>query len=203
MKKLLVFGDSWPWGADLKNPESDAFPILLANKLNLECVNLSRRATSIDHAVDAFLKTNLTDSVVLFCVTGYSRSMYFNGEYVCEIHPKDKDMEWYYTRVYSDELGQLNRLKNCLLIQEICNNEGIPVYFVSNWDQIPSHKLLDPTRWSPKTLIQMIGANNYNLDGHVDWKKVGRKNMVDSSSHPDETGHKLIAEELHKWISSL
>jgi hypothetical protein len=202
MKNLTVFGDSWPAGADLQNPNNDAFPALLANKLNLNLVDLSQRGTSIDHAVRAFLNTDITDSVVLFCITGYARTMYLDRDYAFEVHPMDPGMEWYYTKLYSDKLGKLNRIKNCLLVQEICKNKKIPVYFVSNWDQLPDHKLIDKTLWCSKTLIQMTGSTPISLDSDVDWSKINRKNMIRYSNHPNEAGHKLIAEELYTWISS-
>lgn len=202
MKNLIVFGDSWPAGAQLQNPETDSFPAILAHKLNLNCKNLSQRGTSIDHAVNLFLKTDLTESMVLFCTTGYARTMRIDGQQLCEVHPTDPAMEWYYTRLYSDELGKLNRIKNCLLVQEVCKNKRIPVYFVSNWDPSPSDVLLDHSKWSPKTFMQMIDAGACNPDAEVDWSKVNRKYMIYYSSHPNEAGHRLIADELYTWISS-
>jgi hypothetical protein len=202
MKNLIVFGDSWPAGAELQYPQKDSFPTILSQKLNLNCKNLSQRGTSIDHAVSVFLETDLTESMVLFCTTGYARTMRFGGQQLCEVHPMDPAMEWYYTRLYSDELGKLNRIKNCLLVQEVCKNKRIPVYFVSNWDQLPSHHLLSNVQWSPKTFMQMINAGACNPDYTVDWSKINRKYMIQSSSHPNEAGHKLIAEELYTWISS-
>jgi hypothetical protein len=202
MKNLIVFGDSWPAGSGLQDPQKDSFPTILAQKLNLNCKNLSQRSTSIDHAVNVFLKTDLTDSMVLFCTTGYARTMKIDCEQLSEVHPQDPAMEWYYTRLYSDELGKLNRIKNCLLVQEICRNKRIPVYFVSNWDPVPFHDLLDQAQWSPKTFMQMISAGSCNPDAEVDWSTVNRKYMIYHTSHPNEAGHRLIAEELHTWISS-
>jgi hypothetical protein len=123
MKNLIVFGDSWPAGADLQDPQKDSFPAILSQKLNLNCKNLSQRGTSIDHAVNVFLKTDVTDSMVLFCATGYARTMKIDSDQIFEVHPQDPNMEWYYTRLYSDELGKLNWIKNCLLVQEICKNK--------------------------------------------------------------------------------
>ena len=205
MKKLLVFGDSWPAGAELSNPSADAFPIILAKKLNLICENRSKSATSIDHAVLEFLKSDLTNAVVLFCVTGYSRSMYFDRGTVWEVHPSNAELEWYYTKMYSDELGQLNRLKNCLLIQEICINRGIPVYFVSNWDTVPTHTLLDSKLWAQQTLIQTICKKPYKVTGStVDWLSIDRSDRINmTNNHPNAAGHHLIAEELYKWINSV
>lgn len=201
MKNLIVFGDSWPAGAELQYPQKDSFPTILSQKLNLNCKNLSQRGTSIDHAVSVFLETDLTESMVLFCTTGYSRTLRINGQQLFEVHPTDPAMEWYYTRLYSDELGKLNRIKNCLLVQEVCKNKGIPVYFVSNWDPTPSHVLLDHAQWYPKTFMQMISAGSCNPDYEVDWSKVNRKYMIQRSSHPNEAGHRLIAEELYTWIN--
>lgn len=202
MKNLIVFGDSWPMGAELQDPINDSFPVLLAQKLNLNCKNLSQGGTSIDHAVTRFLETDIADSMILFCTTGYARTMKIDGDQIFEVHPQDPAMEWYYTKLYSDKLGNLNRIKNCLLVQEICKNKKIPVYFASNWDPLPSHTLIDQEQWCPKTFMQMISAGSCNPDYQVDWANVNRKYMIKRSSHPNEEGHRLIAEELYTWINS-
>jgi hypothetical protein len=202
MKNLIVFGDSWPAGADLQHPHQDSFPTILAQKLNLNCKNLSQNGSSIDHAVVKFLETDITNAIILFCATGYARTMKIDRGNLFEVHPQDPAMEWYYTKLYSDELGNLNRIKNCLLVQEVCKNKGIPVYFVSNWDPVPSHALLNHAQWSPKTFTQMISTGPCNPDYEVDWSKVNRKYMTQRSSHPNKEGHMLIAEELYRWINS-
>jgi hypothetical protein len=47
----------------------------------------------------------------------------------------------------------------------------------------------------------MISAGSCNPDYEVNWANVNRKYMIKRSSHPNEEGHRLIAEELYTWIN--
>jgi hypothetical protein len=50
MRKLLVaFGDSWTFGSELDKPQRDAWPRLVANKMEAELLNLATPASSIGH----------------------------------------------------------------------------------------------------------------------------------------------------------
>ena len=54
-QKLIVFGDSFPAGADLID-RSVAFPFLIAQTLGTAVNNYAQDSTSIDHACLEFFK---------------------------------------------------------------------------------------------------------------------------------------------------
>ena len=209
MKKLVVFGDSWPAGAELTDPSQYCFPTLIGNVLGLVIDNQSQPATSADQAVLRFLNYDLTDCGVLFCFTSYARYVMFEEEQEFEIHPRNKDLASlnYYTQIYSDKLGKFNFLKNILVVQGVCKSSNIPVYCVTNWNDVPEHSSIDPTIFYKKSLFEMLGminvttesGNNSNFGQQIfSNKQYIRPNI----GHPNIAGHKLIAEELASWINS-
>jgi hypothetical protein len=84
MKKLLVtFGDSWTFGSELHTPQVSAWPILVANQLNAELLNLGTPASSVGHLVVQLFKfineyTNYKEYKVIFMVGLSGRSRYLS-----------------------------------------------------------------------------------------------------------------------------
>jgi hypothetical protein len=207
MKNLIVFGDSWPYGSDLEEPETDCFPNVMAEKLGYRLFNFSKPSTSQDQAVYKFLRLlnsdieMFLDSKILFCFTAISRSIYFiNGEDF-EIHHTDRNFKDYYTRIYSEELGQFTYTKNLLLVQNLCKNLSIPVYCVSNWDTVPDHKMIDKSTVYDKTLFEILGIPSCEETAHTNHRFQNNPYLL-GSCHPNKQGHKLIAQELSSWINS-
>lgn len=213
LKKLLVFGDSWPNGQELENPTRDSFPVLLADLVEFESIeNFSKPSTSVDQAVYEFinainnLDTATYDYTILFCLTGSDRSMYMSGKNTMEIHPYNTDAisKAYYLYIHSDELAKFNLIRNILLVQEMCNNRNIPVYFVSNWNSVPEHDLITACIFD-KTLVGILGMVNFDdpvvSDGP--FAQLKQSNYVlPNDCHPNPAGHKKIAEELANWINN-
>lgn len=214
MNKLFVFGDSWPSGEGLDDPVNDAFPKLVGNQLNREVVNLSESGTSIDHAVHKFLENvqhiNSND-IIMFCVTGISRSAIFDNDILIELHPKNTSevCEFYYSRMYTDQLGQYNCLRNMLLVQELAKNKNIKLYFIMNWDKMPENDLLDTDYICDTSLLGMITLDVINVDSQIDWTKVkplwkyGQLSNLLLANHPTKQGHSVIAEKIINWLNTI
>jgi len=209
MKKLLVFGDSWPFGSELENYQQDCFPALMEEILKIPVENNSLPGTSIDHMVHKFLdlvkKDQLAECGILFCLTGISRSMIFKGNTLKEIHPSRNDIEseTYYAYIFSWELAEFNFLKNCLLVQYICKTLKIPLYFVTNWYDVPESPLLDKSNFYSKSLIEIFGIDSMKTKFDYFWSSVEKNEyFYPNKYHPNEKGHRLIAKELSEWINS-
>lgn len=202
--KLLVFGDSWPAGAELSFGQK-AFPELLKNILNIQVENLSQSATSIDHAVYRLLDTitadNAKDYKILFCLTGYSRSVFFKDANLQELHIRNRNIESvsYYSHIYSTELGKFNLLKNILLVQELCLRLEIPLYFIFNWSSVPNHPLINKNLFYKKSLVEILDMNNLDDDFQGPVQKPNQY-IIPNVSHPNQLGHELIAKALGEWI---
>lgn len=210
--KLYIFGDSWPAGYGLEKPADTAFPILVSKQLDLVSINLATPGTSIDQAVHCFLNTiNKISSSdkILFCLSGISRTSIFENDQLIELHPMSKTeiSKFYFTRMYTEMLGNYNCLKHILLVQEMAKVRNITAYFTINWDDFPTSDLIDYKYVLQKSLLSMITNTNKKLDSCVDWNTVQSIIGIPLSdlilaNHPTEKGHKLIAKEIISWINS-
>lgn len=205
IKRLFTFGDSWPAGSELSDADlCYRFPELVAKDCNLESRNLSEPATSIDHAVFKFLQILdelQDDSAVLFCLTAKERSLYFNHRERKELHPTRTDVASlsYYSHIYSEELGEHNRVKNTILIQELCEKFKIPLFFVCNWNRPPKHTLIR-SHFYHRSLVEILDIPNAEDDENFFVTRERSPYIRPNLGHPNVKGHQLIAKELTNWI---
>ena len=206
MKYLLTLGDSWPAGAELVD-KSLAFPELVANTLGVASVNLSQESTSADQALYQLINVTRSDfdwsqTMVLFCLTGITRSMHID-RVPREIHPmSDKPASVaYYKYIHSDRLDQFNRIKIILAAQQYCRDLGSRILFVDNWDRSPKHIAIDHALFYNKTLTEILNIDQKLDDLKLDWYKVSQHPYIyPNQCHPNVDGHSLIAKEISVWI---
>ena len=97
MSRLVVFGDSWPYGVELKSGEK-TFGELLHEKLGTDSfVNCSQEGTSIDHLIlqlKKYLSTaNDGTDIAVFFITNPIRYMIHEDDHWNTIRPTgDKSM---------------------------------------------------------------------------------------------------------------
>jgi lysophospholipase L1-like esterase len=202
---LVTIGDSWPAGAELQNSK-DSFPGLIAEYLGVESINLSQPATSADQALHRLLNNNLTidwkNTLVLFCLTGISRSMNIDIQ-PREIHPTAETPASvaYYKYIHSDELDRFNRIRNILAAQHYSTATGSRILFVNNWDKTPEHRAIDQSLFYNKTLTEILDIGQKLDDTDLDWYNLSKHVYIrPNQCHPNIEGHKLIATELSSWI---
>lgn len=203
--QLVTIGDSWPAGSELENPVN-SFPVLIAKQLGIESINLSQPATSADQAVYKLLHNDLTlnwsNTLILFCLTGISRSMYIDYQPM-EIHPTTETpiSLAYYKYIHSNELDQFNRIRNILTAQQYCQSLGCQILFVNNWDKTPEHPAIDQTLFYNKTLTEILNVGQCLDDKDLDWSSLSvHKYIQPNQCHPNIAGHTLIANTLSTWI---
>jgi lysophospholipase L1-like esterase len=199
---LLTVGDSWPAGAELHD-KSCAFPALISEQLELESVNLAEQATSADQALYQLLNATLNNEVlVLFCLTGISRSMTINRK-PRELHPTASTPASvaYYKYIHSNELDQFNRIRNIMAAQQFCQAQGSRVLFVNNWDKTPKHSAIDQTLFYNKTLVEILNIAHRMDDTDLDWYNLSTHEYISPNKcHPNISGHSIIADELSSWL---
>lgn len=208
MNRLFVYGDSWPYGADLENHNEESFPSVLGKLKKCLVINRSIPATSIDHAVFYFLedykiRSHNNEDNILFCLTGQTRSMCFVDHKPFELHPRGEDQyaHVYYKYLHSDEFDTFNFTRNVLLLNFLCKERGLKSHFVSNWDQV-SQYLQEQVNFYSRTLVEILHPErnqtiNFGEYGDVFYKS----EFINHTGHPTALGHRKIAEELAKWIS--
>ena len=82
MKKILyTIGDSWTYGYDLENPETECYPYLLSKKLDCDLVNEGLPAASNDwmfrKSIEWIIKNDISK---LEFLTGKSRESFNSSE---------------------------------------------------------------------------------------------------------------------------
>ena len=176
---LLTFGDSWPAGARIDD-KSQAFPKLIAEQLNMDLVDLSRPATSLDHAVMAFLNFlekdyNVTDEyTALFCITDISRNMAWRQNTV----PPERNQMWrddslalelqinntvdelsqiYFKHLHSSRLELFDYHRNIILLNLLCKKYKIKDYYVHNfYNPQFEFRVIETDNFYPGTLRQVL-----------------------------------------------
>lgn len=213
LQHLVTVGDSWPAGAELapiwhKEHHPDCFPNQIAQRLQVQSHNLAVSATSIDQALHQLLYNQLSidwsSTVVLFCLTGMSRSMYMDSQgRTCELHPQAQHMpaKVYYRYLHSDQFDHFNRARNMLAAAQFCHSKGCDILFVSNWDPIEPDSITAGLKVYPHTLTAVL-----NIDTDFDRGKLGLTDLhlnpyvKPNYMHPNTAGHTRLADELAAWI---
>ena len=183
-KVLLTFGDSWPAGAKIKD-KSQAFPALIAEQLSMDLLDLSKPATSIDHAVMAFFNflENIYKSsdqyTALFCLTDISRSMAWRPA----VAVPERDQLWeqdsttlelqvgnrvdelsgvYFKELHSSRLELFNYHKNITLLKLLCKKYNIRDFYAHNfYDPNLEFRIVDKENFYPVTLRQTLDCKPY------------------------------------------
>lgn len=205
--KIMTFGDSWAAGYGLKKDEKN-FTDFLAQFLRCKSKNFGVSSSSLGHILHDFTKNIHTarenDLVIVIIppdVRWYTESgrgnftslLIDNREY--QTFVKDKTNYWF-------------RYHHSLFIysiHSICSGLGLDHILAHNYGTIDLIKPFDSiipnniflNRY--KSLTSLLGAkdyNNYDLnyDGPPDYL-IG-KNFISNDTHPNQEGHKIIAELL-------
>ena len=203
VSNLITIGDSWPSGAELKDPKSLSFPTLIGERLHIKSINLAAPSTSTDQALYTLMNSSLpicNDTLVLFCLTGISRSMNIEDGRPREIHPTLNTLasKAYYKYIHSNQLDNFNRIRNILTAQHFCQKVGCKILFVNNWDQPPKHRVIDESLFYSKTLAEILNVklDDCNHDSNLSKHEYITPNVC----HPNVNGHSVIAQELGNWI---
>ena len=205
IKQLVTFGDSWPAGSEINKQYENLslrFPELVASNLNIESTNLAESSTSFEGAVYKFLNciNTFVDSstAILFCLSGLDRQICFQEDKIYELHPAINDTVTlnYYSHIYSKSLGEHNRIRSVLLVQELCRRFAIPVFFVNNWNDSPKHLLIDQHNFMKTSLVEILGGQNVER-GNLN---KGDQIYMMPRGHPNLMGHQVIATEITNWI---
>ena len=209
MSRLVVFGDSWPYGAELKAGEK-TFGELLHEKLGTDSfVNCSQEGTSIDHLVvqlkQYMSQADVGTDIAVFFISNPIRYMIHKEGNWDTIRPTgDKSMNTrsYYEYLQSDELDN-HRANTCILaLQNMCRYSTTIVkdIYLEGWSAIDwSYPSINKQKFLPKSALQMFEANMNNQTNEL-VKNQKNPFIYPNKYHPNQKGHTLIAEELYKFV---
>lgn len=225
---LVVFGDSWPAGMELRNPHTDAFPYLVKDKMGFSnIINLSQCGASLQHyflqlkkfvSIKDLYPSN-TKYSFLVCMTSCVRDLYFNefGE-PREIVPTDRSKNSYYAdHFHWPETAKLHWYRTVMMFQNYCLSNYINDYYVQMFDTPPFdseyNKFVDfsviyknATTHMNDLLYSRSGSRGYELS-HGPF--VNRESneyqeyFAPNESHPNPAGHMRIAHEITSWVPTV
>lgn len=211
MSRLVTFGCSNTKGDGLPDvydkvrketptwskPSTYAWPKLLADKLEYECLNLAVSGSSNKHICNIALNTQFKESdTVIFMWTYFSRSCVFQQEGVepsrimiqdTEVFPRKR--RWilnYYKKYYTDADAIIDAYVRMNLAKQFLDSKGIKNYHTSchETDDIDN---VEAPLWNNVELLD-IGFTKPRLDVALD------------NQHPGLLGHKRFSNNLYNII---
>ena len=209
MSRLVVFGDSWPYGAELKAGEK-TFGELLHEKLGTDSfVNCSQEGTSIDHLIvqlkQYMSKADVGTDIAVFFISNPIRYMIHkegNWDTIRPTGDKSMNTRFSYEYLQSDELDNHRANTSILALQAMCRYSTtiIKDIYLEGWSAIDwSYPSINKQKFLPKSALQMFEAN-MNKQTNELVKNQRNPFIYPNKYHPNQKGHTLIAEELYKFV---
>ena len=207
MKTLYTVGDSFTYGQELPNPEQQAWPVLLADKLGYRLINDGTPGVGNEFIVKKTIQAvaKHKPELVVVAWTSCGRTEFADkwGVYdtwpgcssrVFDEDPKLKyrhELIKYITTYNNDEHEYRRWLRQVILLQSFLQNHGIEYIMCSAFD---NQERYNPTE-EYITLVNTTKFVGWPNDGFVEWT-YGTPHGP--SGHPLEQGHKQIAEKIYE-----
>jgi len=204
---LYTVGDSFTYGQELPNPEQQAWPVLLANRLGYRLINDGRPGVGNEYIVKQTIKAvaKHKPKLVVVAWTSCGRQEHADewGAYDiwpgCSSRVFDEDPKLQYRKelikyitVNNNAEHEYRRwLRKVILLQSFLQNHGIDYIMCNVFDNQERYNaneeyigLIDHTKF--------VGWPN---DGFVEWAYDAPQGP---GGHPLEQGHKQIAEKIYE-----
>lgn len=220
MQKLLIFGDSWPQGSELRYNQQP-FGELLAQKLSVPVWNHAQPSTSIPHLILQLRsainttgpnrKFDHRGSDAIFFLTSPDRDLMWDKDGAKELHlnpnhPNDADVR-YYSQIYTPQLAEFRVNSTLLVLQRFCAMHNINDHYVWGWQTIelwPEIDIAKFWRQGRSTILDLFAENDsVKFDGSLNDYIENRENwfVYPNRGHPNQRGHELIAQALREWLA--
>lgn len=206
--KLVTFGDSWPYGADLR-AEERPYGNILADLLGAdEYSNLAQPATSNEHMIlqvkdYVSQKDSVAGDIAVFFITSTARACYIDYQnQAIEVRPDAKagrDSLYYYYYRYFHTPGheQFRHYTTILALQRMCEQLHLKDFYIMGWERSDfNYPGIDQTKIYSKTCTELFAQEMHDPD--TLYKDNVYINVV--GQHPTQIGHELIANKLYHWI---
>lgn len=214
---LFGFGDSWPYGSELK-PDQKTFVELLAKNLSIpHWNNFSLPSTSIPHLIlqlQEAIKYASSNSIpldrvlgIFFLTSPHRDLIWSNDGSPVEVHlnPNSKEDIFWYAKIHTRELCQYRTNTTLIALQSICQKYGIQDYYFWGWESLELWPEVDHEKIYNKLIIEHFVDNaskklflNVNWIDHLYHNK--NPHIWPNLVHPNQQGHKKIARVLANWI---
>jgi hypothetical protein len=207
--KVLTVGDSFTYGAELRQPEQTAWPALLAQKNNWEVNNQGKGGGSNDRIIRVvFEEISNNYDLIIVAWTSWDRFEIKNGDVSIWAANNQRllvgDCSWakdYYKHGYDDFFAFSNYIRQIILLQSYFNQRGQRYLFCNAFDTPTAY--IEQDKPGVKELVNQVDLT-YFIDwpnGHMcEWIGYCPKGP---GGHPLELGHQRIAERINEYIRHL
>jgi lysophospholipase L1-like esterase len=207
--KIITFGDSWAAGHGLGIGEKN-FTDFLSLYLNCDYKNFAQRGASLGHILHDFTKEikDITKDDLIVIITppdvrwytessGRNFSTIFIGDKNYKSFVRDKSKYWfkYHHSLFIYTMYSICKDIKCNFI--LAHNYGSLDIIYPFYNLIQDEIFLNKS----KSLTSLLGGrdyNNYNLRHDGPPGSLKGENFIDGDTHPNEKGHKIIADLLLK-----
>lgn len=216
---LWTFGDSWTYGAELpaQTRQIDNYTGQLAKMLRVgEINNFSEVGSSIEHlvmqfrqATSGFTSGDKKNIVAVFFLTGQERFLFFDrrNDFAhltgsgSVVRPVQQDLReqfdqiyyFYYKNIHSHQADVLTLNTNILALQTMCQYHGVKDFYISGWQKLNLWHEIDTSRVYGAGLTTCADILKLDSNGKS-------QHIVSNGSHPNSTGHRLLAQTMFDWI---
>ena len=207
---LYTVGDSFTYGQELPNPETQAWPALLSKKLGYDLVNRGKPGRGNNYIIKDVIKKvpKLKPNLVMVAWTSCGRMEFADSYSVYDIWPgtarrfekpyPHRDTIIKYITSYNNELHQYRSwLRSVILLQDFLKLRNIDYRFVNTFDNHNMNKEYAKHSQEYTELIdttQFIGWPDCSM---VEWMADCPKGP---HNHPLELGHERIANKIFKAL---
>lgn len=209
---IYTIGDSFTYGEELADPAKDAWPVLLADRLNMPLINEGRPGIGnefiIKKTIQAVVKYKPKLAVIAWTSSG--RSEFADGLGVYDIWPgcssKKFENSQYKNRIelikyisrYNNSEHEYRRwLRQVVLLQSFLRDKNINYVMCSAFDN--QHRFGKEYR-NNQGYYELIDHKKFlgwPNDGFVEW---AYGTPHGTGGHPLELGHQRIAEAIAKHL---
>jgi hypothetical protein len=222
---LLVFGASWPAGAELQDTNL-AFPFIVGRKMSMDVKNFTLPGSSNDYMVYGFfdfLKNEFKSDgsyVALFCLTPPARHLFWDPVSNKPMHLSNGDPrhKLFFKHFHSATHDIFSMQKNISVLELLCRHHHIKSYFITEMQSDYQCGCPVEINLYPKSLAGILGLDAEDCpkdnplpdfdssDGPYPVfsymvKMYGEKYIYPNIFHPNYEGHELIADKLVNWIN--
>ena len=189
MNNLYAFGCSFTYGTSCINPETDSWPVLLADLLKTSCINYGLPGASNDFIfktlVENIKKINKDNDIVVVMMTGEMRR-YFRKQNILP-NTKKNIAKVFYKYLHDEECDFINFLQNLNAIHNILKGYK---YLITFMDARPLFKCKSFN----------LGAGLSTKENTYIPKRLGLHHYIEDidNLHPSNKGHVAICNELYK-----
>lgn len=204
-KKLVTAGCSFTFGQGLPDPQTQSWPALLANKLNLECINLGHCGSSNEFITNTVIKHFLindpSDCFLIIAYSGIERlsfGYYNDDENIIHLTPTSRKWTNLAKAIYPEYSNEVYATRKYFLdisrTQTWLEKKEINYAMVNGLTTLRVND--QETKWYYEQLDKKYLINFTSMNFNTIIQEDGKL----SDGHPNEIGHQRIANTLYKWM---